>query len=594
MFLEESLRQAAVTVRRRPALVATGAVLALAHVVVVLGLYALRGGLLDHGWNQYVFAPLSWTGADIVTWMLGPSLFVFVVPLYVSVYGPIRSGADGTTTFRAGAASVRESYGRLLRTALVVGGKAVVAGGLAVLVARVVLTVVQYYRYVTGTPPEPYGQPQLFRLWTVFVSGTLVGLAVGRFADLFALDGRSPRMAWRSSLWFARERPIVFGGYHLAGLVLFVVPLAAGVAAGVVAILALNGGLVVRSPAGPLPSVVGQLLSILLGAAGLLTLLVGLGLSAVLPLAFHAAFFERVVGPATPVPSATTLTGHVGRTRVAVAALVLVAAVGGAAVVRAGEVGADDRAAPREPLPEDPVAAYAAARTNTVDGNHRAVTYIRNNSDPDAEFEVVYREATDYRDNRAWIRFDPDTTDEGSGHRGLYASDAVNAQFTTVEPYPIERNGLSTWFTRRVADGNGTWEVTPANGYSTSGKHAPTPDPDLDWRVVENDATTVVLSIADNEALHHESGLSSYFLYPEDAGNDSYLGVYVDKERGVVEKWRARSTGTVTSDRIGEPRTTRRRNITWRVAIDPEARVERPQALGSKGPVEWLWGVAYY
>lgn len=479
---------------------------------------------------------------------------LFTLPLYAGIYVPIaRPPAGARETLAVAAGAVGRRYRRLLVANLLAAGVAVAFALVVGLLSLVVSTGARYARYALADPGVPYPMESVYLgMGSLFLGLWLGGLCV-RFADVFVLFGdASPRHAWRSSLGFARLRPLSVLGFGATVTALHAAPALAGrFAAGF-----LGGG------------VAATVLQVGVTAA---LASVGIGLVG----ALQAVYFDRTVAPTVERTLETAAQSDGVRwARVGLAAAVLVAAVGGAVFVRTADVRSVDRE--RAALPDDPAAAYDVAATNTGRSNHRRVVLARNLSDPNATLSVHQRSAVDYRDRQSYVYF---RRAESGQEFGSYFAEGTLAMRNSGG----RASGL-------LAYQAGNWSVIAGPGYALASPgdiaESAIPAPDgVRWTVVDRNASTFVLRAEDPGTIRELLSPESYAGMGGNMTDDSYLTVFVDRDRGVV----SRAVFRLHSRETG-------RNFRYAVRFSEvgTADLRRPEELGPRRPLEWAWDAVYY
>ncbi|SFS03492.1 hypothetical protein SAMN05216559_2792 [Halomicrobium zhouii] len=486
-----------------------------------------------------VYSPLFALGGPLV-------VAVLTLPLAVGLYEPIREGTDGAReTLRAAVRAIRRRYWTVLAanlTALAVAAGVALAG---TALAFVLGTALRYAQYATGDPGQPVAVLTVWGFPILFAVFLAAGLPVTRFADVFATyEGEGPRAAWRPSAVFARRKPLSFLGYALATVVLL-------------------------GTAQTLQYAFAQVDDVASLAAGIGAILAVGTVGFTLASALHVTYFERTVAPAVQaVPRVTTRW-----TRLAAVAVVLLAAVAGAGYVRAVDAGAGQ--AELQELPDDHEAAYAVAATNTREANHRRTVLARNATEPDSEWRKTSESAIDYDDRRASIFFygeDPDVR-VGSYHgEGTIAMPSGGGSWRgTFGPVTRERND---------------WTVIAMPGYAVSDPTdvAPVPKRGAAWSVAHSNASVLVYQSTTADDIRTAFS-TSYAGMNGELANDSYLRVVVDRERGVVDTVRIRAHSLDSGNAY---------EYEMRYGAGETVDVERPEAIGSRSPLEWAWDVLYY
>ncbi|MFW6436584.1 MAG: hypothetical protein ACOCYZ_03010 [Halococcoides sp.] len=447
-------------------------------------------------------------------WILFPTVLTML--LVVLLVGVVDTEGDGFgDRFRA-AVAVFEKRGIALPTAVLTAVSVAVATAIgAAAVVYTILTAVRAGWYASGGDPVH----KLFMLETgftvVLAAVFAVALATVRFTDLLALEGSSSRWAWLDSAVLLRDRPLLFVGDVL----------------GTLAVMSLFASVldrVLRSGFDVLPLVVSGLVAALALVAYAIA---------------HVEVFDRFRFDADrPDVSRRTLS------LVAIAAIVIVAATGGAAAVRVTD--AFDGQDAIESLPEDPTDAVAVALENTRAANHR-VTIAERNLSRDREATVDTHVTIDYDDRRfLGYSFDGDTA------RGMYL-----AEGTTARASDIPRDGTT------LRPGSADWAVDPfprGQFADDSGLAAVPEAASISEIRSENETTIVATGRTDRR--------------------DRQMRVVVDRQRGVLDRVRIQYTAenghTYTETRVFDDVGT--------------ATVERPSSMGPRQPLSWLWDALLY
>jgi hypothetical protein len=470
----------------------------------------------------------------------------FVHPVYAVLFPPVVSvvlfgatlpdlravvtDADTPPTWSL-TARIRAIGPRLFGVAVVGHAVALVAGtGLFL----VVDTLIRYAVYAVGGGP-------LF--WPVVFVAPLLGVAVGTLlawgvlvaAVAHIVDGVATSAALREAIT-ARSARRTAGvlGLHAAGVVaVAVVVLPAFVVAGRL-----------RSQAA------------LLVAGGAL-----LGLAGVFVLAFlasvHATLSERI-------PSRQTLPIR----RVALAAVVCTALVVGASAVRLTET----RPAPAtDDLPEDPSKAYETALENT-----RSLSYtITHRRVTDNETITVTRRVD--RQDRQYAFESNELTPYYAGSTVSYPELETETAFGTTDAFELgeRRAGEET---ANVLPGYWFLADDPVDG------DLGLPDREAgEWSVVDRTNGRLVLELTGGAAI--DAAISGR---PPDTEHESaVVRVTIDTDRGVVTGGYARLN--LTGEEISGVT-----EIEYDVQTGENATVERPDELGPRTPMEWVWKLFAY
>lgn len=291
------------------------------------------------------------------------------------------------------------------------------------------------------------------------------------------------------------------------------------------------------------------------------------------PTLCRVATFD-LIGEANP----SALPSRDGPRNVAVvllAMLLVSAPMMATAAVRVDDTGFAD--AERRDLPEEPSAALSAATANTLDRSYRRTETVRVRRDGNWSTTRRIR-AADRQDRQYWLL----TSDEDVTLRSFFGEGVMAA---ADEGAGVSGDGPLGW--RR-----GEWAAdagTPG-AFLSEGANVETVHPGAPWEVVEQNDTAVVLGI---------DGAATASATPNVPIDDRYrvhenatARVVVDRERGVLESTRIDATYYRVEDG----------NRTDRRVVDMARRyenvgthdVQRPDALGPRRPVEWLWDFLYY
>lgn len=483
-------------------------------------------------------------------------------------------------------------------------------------------TAVGYWQYATGGAGQAAGAPgpgdaiwDLFVVWLYAMVAGAVGRLLLAFYDLPVLfAGVSARRGWRAALRFARRRPRALMRYG-AGRFLLWLPM--------LPVLLLQAHLV---SGGVSPSDAGIGLSLYLLAAFVLGTI-----STTLLASYHVVVYERAVEPVLLEPATTgkrvavdspavasppavestggsadggppneglvsgppnegILDGLTCRRLFAVSfafLLVLSMAVGTAAI-RVNDVrpmpGAD-------PQPVDDSIAAEEVVGNAghllAHGDVRVQSAHYSVNDTTGERQLVMEtEAAVDRSNRqarveGAIREEPDA-DEWY-RTELYGSTSAFALAYPGAGDPPEEVPVESRLFRETA---GEWTVVyvPGYGLAEDGAVDTVPDADAgDWRIVERTGDEVVVGYTERVDDPDEDGRTPevervQLTVDAETGRPTHLV----RNQTVVE----RENGTVVERSHGVEETT------YGGYEDPE--VERPDPVGSRGPIEWLWDLVYY
>ncbi|WP_135664063.1 hypothetical protein [Halorhabdus rudnickae] len=476
-----------------------------------------------------------------------PLMLVVTLPLLVALYAPLAGDRTGlTATLRQSWNAVRTQYRSLLVANSVALGVAVVAGIAAVLSWYVLATGLRLGMYVLVGSRFSSSLQILSELALAFWMGFGVGLLVTRFTDLFVVfEDANPWMAWRSSAGFARRHPSTFFGYALATIVLF---RTATILLEYVTELWPDSELVAVT-----------------------TITVIGGASTLLWVAVHVGYVRGTVSASVPDRGSVT---PLPWKRVAIGIAVLSVAVAGAGVVRVADVGAGQ--APIEPLSNDPEAAYSTAIENTAEANHRVVMTSRNRS-ANESFTLSLRTGVDADDRRMYLyMYDENGTSTVGGFmgEGTYAT-----RF---------RGDAATDGSLEATIATGNWQVRQLPAYVPASE---IPEiallaPDADPQVSSSTDSTLVYRFNHPEAIGDAfQGDTTYQGSSGGFDDESTVKVVVDRERGTVgvveATFRSRETGHAFDYR-------------WQFQEVGTADIRRPEPVGSRKPMAWVWEAILY
>lgn len=303
--------------------------------------------------------------------------------------------------------------------------------------------------------------------------------------------------------------------------------------------------------------------------------------------AYHVETAETVVEPALerePTPVRDNLAP------VAVAAVLVLAAAGGAAAVRTADVGPGPDLPPATVDEADPQATLERAIARTQQRSH-TVTERVEEYDPTGE--------TWDRAGEAVRRIDPadrslridlqSVTDDGQREWSMFLTDGIAAtRGDGIRYSPIPRHPALTGY---VTDG--PW--TGATGYSfeeMDGEYRYLSRGDAeDWSLRTANDTTLVYAMTD-PADFHDADRQNYLPDPHETGvtyaPESELRAVVDRDRVTVERVEKYVRLRSTNSDVDHRRTT--------IAYEEvgATTVDRPDALGGPGPLETAWDVVYY
>lgn len=621
--MSRPVRDAVGVVRRRPALLLAGVAVAAVEAVG----YLLVGRALASGRIGLAFV------APAVEW----AVWILLAPaplagLYVLARDGLsntgdRPDPDDRSALQQCVAAGRRWYGPLVA--------ATVGYALAGLVAGLLLLVVLHavgFALATGASAFYYlsgGGPSLHPAWSLLLSAALIALArVGgaipfRFYDvLVVFGGDRPRTAALTSARFAVARPRATVRYAAVVVVLSVLPVLAAVA-----VVIASGTQVADLGAGSSPLVpTGALALLAVGVAGgslfvqtaaaLGTYLAVGGLAHALVGAYHVAFFERVVAPAVTrkvdqpsVPDATgdsadrrrataglrrrPVTGEerplIGSPRRALlAALVVVGLLAGTTAVRVTDVGAPVPDADPRPVAAtaDPDDLLERAHGYTGRVSHRTVARSYAVDGDDRNLSIVVRRTVDFEDRQARVviaqRGGSDLVGDG------YFGDGTVA-LRGVVPEADELGGS--------ARQSGEWTVVPAPGYPTVRSDLRRGyaqfDPVGDWTVVERTGDRVILAPADASTRERVLDLPT----PADderlvVGPETRVRAAVDRDAGYLRRLELRRNWTLYEG--NESVLDRNTHTVVRFQDYGSTDLKRPEGVGERTLLEWLWDAAGY
>lgn len=466
-------------------------------------------------------------------------------PLLVALYAPLSERQDGVVpTLRESWRAVRTQFRSLLVANGVALAVAIATGLLAVLSWYVLATGLRLSMYVLWGSRFSSSMQILYELAVAFTIGFGAGLFVTRFADLFvAFEDANPRRAWRSSAEFVRGHPVSFLGY---------VALTLGLSGMATVFLGF-----VNEMEGSVPGV---------------TAIVVIGsVSALLWAAIHVGYFQGTVAASVTVQGAVWLLPW---RRIGVGLAILSIVVAGAAVVRVADVGAGPE--PIEPLPDDPGAAYAVGIENTADANHRLALTSRNRSATES-FGLRMRTGLDYDDRQLYVYFYDENGTSQAG--GFLAEGTYSARFG---------DGMATNGSLAATHSTGEWNVEhlPVFVIATEGTYTDLPATDVTPAVSAENDSKLVYRIDDPETLADAQRGETILLGMQGGfANDSTLRIIVDRKRAIVEEVQA----TYRSKETGQAYDYR-----WQFSDVGTADLERPDAIGQRHPIAWMWDAIVY
>ena len=255
--------------------------------------------------------------------------------------------------------------------------------------------------------------------------------------------------------------------------------------------------------------------------------------------------------------------------RFALAALVVSGLVAGASAVRLTETRPPPETAPvAGDLPDDATAAYAAAieRTNAVDS--RVVT---ERGDTFRAVGIVDHDARRYRS---------EVHDE-DGSSVAYLDAGVD--------YSVGARWALFALDRRTVDGRsvlatpGYWRIADHGVTETPLYGLPRPEAG-EWRRVDRTNGTLTVALTGGDAVFRALG----FAPPANASYETaWVRMQIDTEAGVVTGGELRLNATTAAQSFD-------RHDRFTVETGDTVRAERPDALGSPSPGEWLWRLFAY
>lgn len=589
MFERE--REAVALVRRRPGLLLAGTGVT---IVLLVGVGATLATTAVIGIDEYVLLVGPLPGLALALLLLPFPLGGCYAVALTAVREEGRAGAtagsesgsegrDGQWQFAPVVEAAGTNYHRLLAASVAACLVGLVVGGALVLVLLSAVTVADYAGYRSGSRSPPSAMRTARLLVTLAGIATVVVGPLLSFHDLPVLDERrTPTEGWAAAVQFALARPRRLLRFLLGKLLLFSPAVLVPVA----------GFRVLTS----IDVTTWALLSDWLTATVLALVVVPSALAAItastLAVAYRVVVYERAVVPAlmsTSLPSASGLSARQTRA-LGVAGLVVVAAVGGGVAVRVEDTG--PRSAGTTPVEpgEDAAAIVATARDRAQSHGHRRVVRYWRTNESTGEWDRQGREVlgVDHDDRR--IRFArraeaPDGLSRATEH---YWSEGTIAR---ANHYPDAPNpGFHGDFPDLLGSRAGNWSAFPYPGYIlvADGRpwNLPLPSGDGDrWTVAQRTDGTVVLEWrngthpgADAQGTHlveqrYELAVEEATGYPQRLVATAHYTRY-DDDHVETARWRER---TEVKFRAWE-------------TVD----VERPDALGPRSPLEWLWDFAYY
>jgi hypothetical protein len=521
-----------VAVGRRPGVLlvalAIAAVVALAPAAARAGIAVLAPDLLG------VLTPV----ATVV-------LLVALFPSLAGLYAPLAAPPDGpVSTVRRAGVAIGAHYRGLLVVGVLTSVAAIGAGLLAVLLWLPFDTLVRYARYAVADPGAPFAREQLLWLGAVLAIGASVGSVLVRLADTAVVhDGRGPRAALRTSLRFARHHTVSLAGFFF--LIGALGTLEATLTTAVLEVVSGGGTDAAVAWLGTIPV---------------------FGLTIAVVAAVQSAYYRRTVAPAV---ASLGDPGGLAWRRIAVAGVVLLAAVGGAAVVRSHEI----RHVGDEPeaLPADPAGAYETALSNTAAGSHRSVTTSWNLTAGEERIARTVR-AVDVPDRELTVFIHGRTHAIG----GYYDPGVLGV-------YPGGRSSIAS-----AREDRENWTALPAPGYGLGAQHdalrTQMPAADANWTVANRTPRTLRLRIESVEGVEHAIDGLTVRGADRTLEDGSYAEVVLDRRQRTV----VRSELSIVTSEVG-----RLRHVTT-IEAGETVEVTRPPGLGDRQPAEWLFATLYY
>lgn len=290
------------------------------------------------------------------------------------------------------------------------------------------------------------------------------------------------------------------------------------------------------------------------------------GLSTVTAVALGAVAYPVSIAAAA---NHSSVVGDLPVRRIALAALVLSGFVVGASAVRLTETRPTPEATPMAGgLPENATAAYAEAieRTNAVDS--RIVT------ERGEEFRAVGIIDHEHRQYRSELHDEDGTAVAYLGPGVDYSVGSRWALFALDRRTVDQRSALSTPGYWRVAD----HDVTEAALYGL-------PRPEAgEWRRVSRENGTLTVELTGGDAVFRALG----FAPPQNISYEAaWVRMRIDTEDGVVTGGQLRLNASTKNQQFD-------RHDRFTVETGEGVRAERPDALGSPSPGEWLWRLFAY
>lgn len=488
---------------------------------------------------------VPWIAGTVLERVGQASVLLLVLPLAVSIYGPVADRADGVVpTLRRSWRAVRDWYWPVLVAGLTAAFVATVVGVVAVTAWTAIGTVARYLHYTGGDSSIPGIWRFSSELVVVFVGSFAAVFLLTRFADLFvAFEDESPARAWRASLAFARRKPVSFFGYATVIAVLLGTPRVLGIALESFRLLERYG--------------ISLVAVIVVETVGL-----------VLASAIHVEYFRTTVEPTAVRQTVPDVPWR----RIALVSIVLVSTAAGAGYVRSADLGSGQQ--PINQLPDDSRAAYLTAVNNTERANHRSTLLQRNNSEQGSEFTVYWRGAIDYDDRQAYSYFYDDDSNRRTG--------GYDSEGTLANPNWSISGRDSNPFVRQ--SGNWTVKAVPIYGVVARSFTGTIPRSAAYGNITAVNDSTIRYRIDDPEAVRAALGSGTYRAMNGDLTRESYLSVTVDRRRNVVDRMSFRLQN---DDGVDVSYVRRYEEV-------GTADVHRPEEIGPRSPMEWFWDVLYY
>jgi hypothetical protein len=530
---------------------------------------------------------------------------VLLPPALAGLYATVREGRDAEG--RLGAERTLRTYARgcvrhardLTVATLVYRAVALVPAVAAFALLLAGDTAVDYWRYAGGWAGPESGIAQL----VYAVLGVMVAGAVGRllvaFYDLPVLfTGVSPRRSWRVALRVARRRPRTLARYGV-GRVLLWSPM--------LLVLGVQSNLLTGERR--VPALLGDV-----AAFAAVTLVVGTGVATVLA-AYHVVVYDRAVEPLVrePTPTGSGVdagpeTSAVvdpeaaaagagasdrsdgGRSRRAVAAWALAALLVVGAGAGAGAVRLTDARPTTEELrpvgdadDAEAVLENTGAVLSTASYRVRSRSYRVNETTGERQLLLETEYAVDRERRRAIVTSRVRSDEDEWIRASYYGSERTLALDFPGESDQPGRVDFRDTFVGRTA---GEWALLYVSGYTfvTQSESGVTTGEGGQFEVVERTDERVVVERTER---------------PDEDPPEDGEQLAVERVRLVVDRDTGRPIRLVENrtfveyengSEVGRYRTVQRRTYDGYGST----RVERPDALGEPGPIEWLWDLVYY